>query len=83
MKTRKWSQKELDVPATTISLINLHKTFPGGQIASHIHEWERLTSDTTILQMVKRDIIDVEDKIPLQYLASNPKSTSQEELLSN
>ena len=43
-----------------------------GQTASCIHEWKKLTSDHTILQMVKGDIIEFEDKIPLKHLANNP-----------
>ena len=81
MKTRERLKEEFDNPTTKLCLINLHQTFHGGQIAGHHHEWEKLTSDPTILQMVKGDIIENEANIPLQHLAKKTKLTSQEELL--
>ena len=84
IKTRKRLQKELQDPVTKVSLIHLHQTFHGGQIAGHIHEWEKPILDPIILQMVNGDIIEIDidkDKALLQHLASNPKFTSQEELL--
>ena len=81
MKTRKRLQKELQDPVTKESLIHLHQTFHGGQIAGHIHEWEKPILDPIILQMVNGDIVEIEDKALLQHLASNTKFTSQEELL--
>ena len=81
MKTRKRLQKELQDPVTKESLIHLYQTFHGGWIAGHIHEWEKPILDPIILQMVNGDIIETEDKALLQHLASNPKFTSQEELL--
>ena len=81
MKTRKRLQKELQDPVTKESLIHLYQTFHGGWIAGHIHEWEKPILDPIILQMVNGDIIEIEDKPLLQHLASNPKFTSQEELL--
>lgn len=81
MKTRKRLQNELQDPVTKESLIHLYQTFHGGRIAGHIHEWEKPILDPIILQMVNGDIIEIEDKALLQHLASNPKFTSQEELL--
>ena len=81
MKTRKRLQNELQDPVTKESLIHLYQTFHGGRIAGHIHEWEQPILDPIILQMVNGDIIEIEDKALLQHLASNPKFTSQEELL--
>ena len=66
IKTRKRLEKELDASS------NAHQTIHVGQTASCIHEWKKLTSDHTILQMVKGDIIEFEDKIPLKHLANNP-----------
>ena len=81
MKTRKRLQNELQDPVTKESLIHLYQTFHGRRIAGHIHEWEKPILDPIILQMVNGDIIEIEDKALLQHLASNPKFTSQEELL--
>lgn len=64
-------QNELYVPTTKVSLKTLHQTFYGGQFPCHAKEWEKLTSDHTILQMVKSDIIKFKDKISLQHLANN------------
>ena len=55
-------------------LKKLHQTFYEGQIDSHIHKWEKLTSGLTIFQTVKVNIIEFEDKIPLQNLTNKPLS---------
>ena len=49
-------------------LKKLHQTFYDG----HIHKWEKLTSGLTIFQTVKVNIIEFDDKIPLQSLTNKP-----------
>ena len=82
VEIRDWLQKELYVPTTKVSLKTLHQTFYGGQFACHAKEWEKLTSDHNILQMVKSGIMKFKDKTSLQHLANNPQFATQEELLS-
>ena len=53
------------------------KNFQRGQIAKHIKEWQKLTSDKFILQMVREDIIKFENDIPVKHYPRNPNFFSR------
>ena len=44
-----------------------------------MNEWEKLTSDNQILQIVKGDLIEFDDHPLTSHIAYNPKFSSQEE----
>ena len=62
-----------------VSLKHTPETFHGGQIAEHIQEWQKLTSDKFILQMVRGDTIEFENDIPTKHNAKNPSFSPVEE----
>ena len=45
------------------------KNFQAGQVSEHLHEWEQLTSDPEILQIVEGDIIRFESEPPERQTA--------------
>ena len=72
--------QEILILAPEVSLIHTPKKFYGGQIAEHIQEWEKLTSDKFILQMIRGDITDFENSIPIKHNAKNPSFSPDEEV---
>ena len=66
--------------ALEASLKHTPKNFHGAQIAEHIQEWQKLTSDKFILQMVRRDTIEFENDIPIKHNAKNPSFSLEEEV---
>ena len=66
------SSQEILIPASDVSLEHTPKNFHGGQIAEHIQEWQKITSDKFVLQMVVRgDTIEFENDIPIKHNAKN------------
>ena len=57
------------IPAPEVSLKHTPKNFHAEQIAEHIQEWQKLTSDKFILQMVRGDTIEFENDIPIKHNA--------------
>ena len=51
-----------------------------GKIAEHIQEWQKLTSDKFILQMVRGDPIEFENDIPIKHKTKNPSFSPEEEI---
>ena len=45
----------------------LMKNFKAGQVALHFNEWESLTSDPEILQIVQGDVIHFTDDPPVVH----------------
>ena len=52
----------------TYLLLNV---FMEGSLAEHIPEWQKLTSDKLILQMVRGDTIEFENDTPIKHNAKN------------
>ena len=46
--------------------------FYGGQVTDYIHEWQKLTLDKVILQIVRGDSTDFENDITTEHNAKNP-----------
>jgi hypothetical protein len=62
-------------------LIPLARNFIGGTIANHFTEWQQLTSDEEILQIVLGDTIDFDGEVPSQHAVQNCKLSADAELL--
>ena len=60
-----------------VSLKNTPKHFHRGQIAEHIQEWQKLTSEKFISQMVRGDTIEFENYIPIKYNAKKSQFFSR------
>ena len=60
-------------------LRELADEYSAGNCANHIDEWEKLTSDQEILQMIKGDIIDFIEEIPVQNHRSYNINMSKED----
>ena len=56
------------------------KNFHGGQIAEHIQEWQKLTSDRFVLQVVRGDTKEFENDIPVKHNAKNLSFSPEEEV---
>ena len=56
-------------PSLLLSISNSMKNFQAGQVSEHLHEWEQLTSDPEILQIVEGDIIRFESEPPERQTA--------------
>ena len=65
------NSQEILIPASEVSLEHTPKNFHGGQIAEHIQEWQQITFDKFVLQMVRRDAIEFENDIPIKDNAKN------------
>ena len=79
MKVTTKSQ-EILVPALEVSLKHTPKNFHGGQIAEHIQEWQKLTSDRFVLQVVRGDTKEFENDIPIKHNAKNLSFSPEEEV---
>ena len=79
MKVTTKSQ-EILVPALEVSLKHTPKNFHGGQIAEHIQEWQKLTSDRFVLQVVRGDTKEFENDIPVKHNAKNLSFSAEEEV---
>ena len=64
---------------TNQSIKHTPENFHGGQIAEHIQEWKKLTSDKFILQMDRGDTIEFENDIPTKHNAKDPSFSPVEE----
>ena len=75
---------QIAIPTTKVSLKNLRQTFYGDKLLAINGKMGMTKANFTspTFQMVKEDIREFKNKILLHYLAKNPKSTAQEELLS-
>ena len=67
-------------PALEVSLKHTPKNFHGGQIAEHIQEWQKLTSDRFVLQVVRGDTKEFENDIPVKHTAKNLSFSPEEEV---
>ena len=72
--------QEILISAPEVSLKHTPKNFHGEQIAEHIQEWQKLTSDKFILHMVRGDTIEFENDIPMKHNAKNPSFSPEEEV---
>ena len=68
------------IPASEVSLEHTSKNFHGGQIAEHIQEWQNITSNKFVLQMVRGDTIEFENDILIKHNAKNPSFSLEEEI---
>ena len=68
------------IPASEVSSKHTLKIFHGEQIAEHIQEWQKLTSDKFILQVVRGDTIEFENDIHIKHNAKNPSFSLQGEV---
>ena len=58
-------------PNLLFNLSELVNNFKAGNVANHLHEWQKYTSDPEILQIVKGDTITFEGSIPENSFARN------------
>ena len=80
LKDKSSKPQEILIPASEVSLKHTPKSFHGGQIAEHIQEWQKLTSDKFILQMVRGDTIEFENDIPIKHNAKSLSFSPEEEV---
>ena len=72
--------QEILISAPEVSLKHNPKYFHEGQIAEHNQEWQKLTSDKFILQLVRGDTIEFENDTPIQNNAKNLSFSPEEEV---
>ena len=72
--------QEILIPTSEESLKYTPKKFHGRQIAKHIQEWQKLTADKFLLQMVRGDTIEFENDILIKHNAKNPSFSLEEEI---
>lgn len=69
----------------TFELVSKHnilykvENFKAGQISEHINQWQKLTSDRRILNIVKGDSIDFESSPPVKHFSKNAKFSMEED----
>ena len=80
MEDQSSRSQEILIPALKVNLKHTPKNFHGGQIAEHIQEWQKLTSDKFILQMVRGDTIEFENDISIKHNAKDPSFSPEEEM---
>ena len=66
-------------PNLLFNLDNLVKKFEAGQVALHLSEWQKYTSDPEILQIVIGDIITFDENPPVNMIARNCNVSSETE----
>ena len=72
--------QEILIPTSEECLKYTPKNFHGGQIAEHIQEWQKLTSDRFVLQVVRGDTKEFENDIPIKHNAKNLSFSPEEEV---
>ena len=72
--------QEILIPTSEECLKYTPKNFHGGQIAEHIQEWQKLTSDRFVLQVVRGDTKEFENDIPVKHNAKNLSFSPEEEV---
>ena len=72
MEDKSSKPQEILIPASEVSLKHTPQNFHGGKIAEHIQEWQKLTTDKFMLQMVRGDTTEFENDIPTKHNAKNP-----------
>ena len=67
-------------PNLLFDLDNLVKKFEAGQVALHLNEWQKYTSDPEILQIVMGDTITFDENPPENTVARNCNVSSDTEV---